>query len=74
MSDSISDLETQLTKLRKARASGLRAVSHGDVRTEYKSDSEMAAAIADLERRIEGAGGRAARRRVRYLMQSGKGL
>lgn len=68
-----TDLETQLTKLRAARASGIHAVEHSGERTEYKSDGEMAAAIADLERRIDAAG-TTPRRRARYFMQSGKGL
>jgi hypothetical protein len=48
----MATLTEQLAALQLARASGLRATQHGDTRTEYKSDSEMAAAIADLERRI----------------------
>lgn len=73
MADSVSDLETQLNKLRRARSSGLRAVTHGDTKTEYKSDQEMAAAEAALLARINVLGDTTPRR-VRYLYQSGKGL
>lgn len=51
-----TDLQAQLTALREARASGVRrAVIEVDgVRreVEYKTDSEMRAAIADLEHRL----------------------
>jgi hypothetical protein len=53
----LSDLQALLDKLRMARASGLRAIQHGDERAEYKSDGEMATAIADIERRIAGLQG-----------------
>jgi len=47
---------TELTSLRdglvRARARGMRSVSYDGKRVEYSSDAEMAAAIADLERRI----------------------
>lgn len=52
-----SDLETQLESLRRARASGVRRVEfasgNGSSRSiEYRSDDELAAAIADIERRL----------------------
>lgn len=53
----LSELQTWLDALRKARASGLRSVQHGDTRTEFKSDVEMAAAIRDLEGQIASASG-----------------
>jgi len=47
---------TELTSLRdglvRARARGMRSVFYDGKRVEYGSDAEMAAAIADLERRI----------------------
>jgi hypothetical protein len=54
-----------------ARASGVRAIQHGDQRTEYKTDSEMSAALADVERRIADLqGGRVST----VLIASSKGL
>jgi hypothetical protein len=53
---SIELLQLQLEKLRTARASGARKVEMRSADStrmvEYKTDSEMMAAIADLERRI----------------------
>jgi hypothetical protein len=68
-----SEIASMLTALRKARASGERAVQHGDSRVEYKSDQEMAAAIADLERQLAVASG-TPRRGVNYIYQRDKGL
>ena len=39
-------------KLVRARASGLRRVRTGEDEIEYRSDAEMVAAIADLDRQI----------------------
>ncbi len=44
--------------LLEARAAGVRSVSSGDTETTFGSDRDMAAAIADLERRIAIAEGR----------------
>jgi hypothetical protein len=47
------DLIQQREELRGARATGVRAITFADGRkVEYRSDQEMAAAIADLDRRI----------------------
>lgn len=52
----LAELQTQLNGLLKARATGVARVefSSGETRrvTEFKSDADLAAAIADLERRI----------------------
>ncbi len=53
--DELADLRDALIR---ARARGVRVVQYEDKRTEYRSDAEMAAAIADLDRRIATAGGR----------------
>ncbi len=49
-------LEMQLAALRKARASGASRVAYGSAENRreiaFKTDAEMAAAIADLERRL----------------------
>ncbi len=47
-----AELETLLDALIRARAQGLRSLLYEGKRVEYGSDAEMAAAIADLERRI----------------------
>jgi hypothetical protein len=66
-----ADLQQQLAKLRSARAKSYRRVQYGDRQVEYKSDSEMAAAIADLERRLSALqGGRVTAVRI----QSSKGF
>ena len=51
----VIEMQAQLEALRKARSSGLRQVETDGKSVEYKSDMEMAAAIADLERRISAA-------------------
>lgn len=64
-------LEDRLAKLRSARADGVRRVRYSDGReVEYRADSELAAAIADVERQIAGANAPA---KVVYLATS-KGL
>jgi len=54
--ETLAELQAQLSKIRTARASGAARVefASGETRRviEYKSDDEMASAIADLERRI----------------------
>lgn len=69
-------LSDRLEALRKARASGVRRVefeARNGVRrlVEYRSDSELAAAIADLERQI--AKLRGSRKPVLYI-NSSKGV
>ncbi|QJP14334.1 hypothetical protein G3545_12180 [Starkeya sp. ORNL1] len=49
-------LQERLEKLRAARASGIRRLRYSDGREhEFRSDAELVAAIADLERQIGGA-------------------
>lgn len=56
MTETAGDLQTMLTTLRAARATGARRIevraAGGHRIVEYKGDAEMASAIADLERRI----------------------
>lgn len=52
-----SDLQTYLETLIAARAKGLRVVEYQGQRVEYKTDGELASAIADIERRIAVAQG-----------------
>lgn len=54
----MADLAAQLEALRTARASGLRRVRFNDREIEYRSDKEIVAAMADLERRIADQTGR----------------
>ena len=56
----LTELHTQLSELRAARASGIRRVEMRDRTVEYRSDAELAAAIRDLETRIAVAEGRPA--------------
>ena len=56
------ELEAQLEGLRRARASGVRRVEYASGNgvsrlIEYRTDDELAAAIADLERRLAGLRG-----------------
>lgn len=46
------ELTTLRDALIRARASGVRVTLYEGKRVEYASDAEMAAAIADLDRRI----------------------
>ncbi|MFK8251965.1 phage head-tail joining protein [Ancylobacter terrae] len=54
----IATLREWLDALREARASGVRRAEFRDRTVEYKSDTEMAAAIRDLESQIAAAEGR----------------
>ena len=53
----VADMQGRLEKLRQVRASGSREVEWDGRRVRYASDSELAAAIADLERQIAAATG-----------------
>lgn len=60
--ETLAELQDQLVSLRGARSSGASRVEFvsGESRRviEYKSDADMASAIADLERRIAAFSGR----------------
>lgn len=49
---SVPELEAMREKLLKARFAGVRTVEYDGRRVTYASDAEMAAALADLDRRI----------------------
>ena len=54
----LADLEAQLATLREVRFTGAKSVQYADGRgTEFRSDAELASAIADIERRIAAAKG-----------------
>lgn len=48
----VADMQAQLEKLRDLRADGVRRAGFGEDQVEFRSDAELASAIADLERRI----------------------
>ncbi len=54
---SVTDLQAWRDLLVEQRAQGIRTVEYEGFRVEYRSDAEMAAAIADLDRRIADASG-----------------
>jgi hypothetical protein len=51
----LAQLEAMRDKLLKARFAGVRTVEYDGRRVTYASDAEMAAALADLEKRIAAA-------------------
>lgn len=53
----LSTMTEQLQELRAARASGVRRAEFRDRTVEYRSDTELTAAIRDLEARIAAAQG-----------------
>ena len=68
----LEEMTAQRDALLAARFRGVRTVEIDGRRATYATDAEMAAAITDLERRIDGAqvGGR----RRRILTSASKGL
>lgn len=75
MMTAIDDLQRQLDNLRRLRATGTHRIERegAGVREAvmYRTDAELAAAIADLEKRIATASGGGART-IRF--QTSKGL
>ncbi|EIE53133.1 hypothetical protein C357_00015 [Citreicella sp. 357] len=65
-----TELETLRDNLVRARAGGTRVVMYDGKRVEYATDTEMAATIADLDRRIAGASG-ARPSRIRFTSSKG---
>ncbi len=66
----LSQLTAWRDALMAARYRGVRTVEYDGKRVTYATDSEMAAALADLNRQIAGASGRISVVRI----QSSKGL
>jgi hypothetical protein len=48
----VADLQAQLDGLRALRAGGEKRTKFRDRETEYRSDAELVAAIADIEKQI----------------------
>lgn len=67
----LDDLVTRREALLAARYRGVRTVEIEGRRITYATDAEMAAAISDLERRIEQAEAGARRRIVRTTASKG---
>ena len=68
----LEEMTAQRDALLAARYRGLRTVEIDGRRVTYATDTEMAAAIADLERRMAAAGEGGRRRRI--LTSASKGL
>jgi|APTNR8051073442_1049403.scaffolds.fasta_scaffold11617_2 phage FluMu protein gp41 len=68
----LDELTAQRAALLAARLRAVRTVEYDGRRITYASDAEMAAALADVEKRIARAEGGTARRRI--LTSVSKGL
>jgi hypothetical protein len=68
----LTEMNELLDDLKRARASGVLVVKHGDTTTTYRSVDEITKAISEIEGDIAKATGRR-RRRVRYVSQRSKG-
>lgn len=72
MAETVETLAISLAALREQRASGVRSTRFENDEVQYRSDAEIAAAIADLENRIVRLGGQSPVR-VTYF-KSSKGI
>ena len=68
----LEEMTAQRDALLAARYRGVRTVEYDGKRITYATDAEMAAALADLEKRIAAAENGAPRRRI--LTSATKGL
>lgn len=68
----LTEMNELLDELKRARASGVLVVKHGDTTTTYRSIDEINRAISALEGDISKLTGKR-RRRVRYVSQRSKG-
>jgi hypothetical protein len=69
---SLEEMIAQRDALLAARYRGVRTVEYDGRRITYATDAEMAAALADLEKRIAAAGSGTPRRRI--FTSASKGL
>lgn len=67
-----AEIQTQLTALKKARASGALMVRHGDTQVTYRSVAELQQAIDILTGELNTANG--VGRGPRYVRQTSKDL
>ncbi|AXS39233.1 hypothetical protein [Breoghania sp. L-A4] len=72
MAETLEGLQARLEKLHVARDSGTHSVRFGEEEVRYRTDTELASAIAALERRITALQGRKPVRTV--YINSTKGL
>lgn len=68
----VEELQLQLEDLKEARRSGLKRVIYEGRDTTFKSDADMAAAQADLEREIRRLSGKRRRTTTVALYRSGR--
>jgi len=66
-----AELRVRLDALEAARDGGQRRVRVGNTEIEYRTDAELAAAIAALEKRLAVAEGRRAPRFTTFLTDKG---
>jgi hypothetical protein len=66
------DAASQLAALKKARASGVLTVHHGDTSTTFRTLAEIDSIVRSLEAEAEAAS--SPRPRLRYAVQLTKGL
>lgn len=66
----LAELHAQLARLQAIRISGVSGTKFGDREVQYKTDSQIAQAIADLEQRIAGARGQGIRT-IRFSTSKG---
>ncbi len=66
----LAELQSQLRALRDQRASPEQSVSYDGDEVSYKTDAQLAAAIADVESRIASVEGRQVRK-VRFTTSKG---
>ena len=67
----VEELTAQLEKLRAVRAKGVSEAESDGERVRFRSDAELAAAIADLERQIASTTARSPVVRVTILNDKG---
>lgn len=68
----LEELNLQLAALKKARASGVLIVRHGDTQVTYRSIDDIQKAIDAIIEEINALKG--IKRRPRYVRQDGRGL
>lgn len=67
----LADLIKRRDDLRAARARGVQSVAYAGKTVTYKTDAQMAAALADLDRQIAAAEGRPRRRILKIATSKG---
>lgn len=70
MADAIT-LQARLEKLRSLRADGVRTARFGEDEVTFRSDAELAVAIADLEGQIAAGAGRTLPRFINIRTKNG---